>query len=156
MHADGNSEKFAMRMHRERSRAIGDVIARLFHAMAVRIAGQQSKQENAMDPLQGEPAVWIPARTTVMLPEAAQQVVACDAGTIWITQGDGNDYVLTAGQRLALHPRDKVIVSAMAKPARVRYAVARAERDNCGADGGQSEVERFSSQRERSKNIWTQ
>ncbi|MDB5868089.1 MAG: hypothetical protein JWP96_421 [Polaromonas sp.] len=59
----------------------------------------------------------------IVLPTSAQQTIACDAGTVWITQGDGEDYVLTAGQSLTLAPRDKVIILALFAPAVVRRIV---------------------------------
>jgi hypothetical protein len=55
-----------------------------------------------------------------MLPAWTRLTIACDAGTVWITQGDGRDYVLRAGQSLTLAPRDKVIVLAMFGSAVVR------------------------------------
>lgn len=75
-----------------------------------------------------EPALWLPTRTPVALPDGKHQTVVCEAGTVWITQGDGDDYVLNAGQSLALQPKDKVIVTAMFAPALVRCEAQRVER----------------------------
>jgi hypothetical protein len=70
---------------------------------------------------QPEAAIRISPRAPFVLPASGHQTIGCDAGTVWITCGDGEDYVLTAGQRLALAPADEVIViSAMFAPALVR------------------------------------
>jgi hypothetical protein len=58
--------------------------------------------------------------TPLVLARSSRATLVCDKGTLWITQGDGNDYILKAGQRLVLAPRDKVIVKAMHGPAWVR------------------------------------
>ena len=69
-----------------------------------------------------EAATWIWPGAPMVLPASAWQTIACDAGTLWLTQGDGEDYVLTAGQRLTLAPRDEVVITAMRVPAIVRCA----------------------------------
>jgi len=65
---------------------------------------------------------WIWPRKPLVLPMASRLVIACDAGTVWVTHGDGNDYVLKAGEKSALHPTDNVVVTAMAGTAVVRHA----------------------------------
>jgi len=56
----------------------------------------------------------------MVLPASVRQTIRCEVGTVWITQGDGEDYILIAGQHLALQPRDEVIVAAMFAPSVVR------------------------------------
>lgn len=63
---------------------------------------------------------WIWPKAPLVLTTLEQQTIACDIGTVWITQGDSNDYVLKAGEKLALRPRDDVLVTAMSGPALVR------------------------------------
>lgn len=70
-------------------------------------------------------AISIAPRQPLVLPARDGQTIFCDSGTVWVTQGDGEDYVLTAGEKLILAPADKVIVSAMAKVARIRYGSQR-------------------------------
>lgn len=65
---------------------------------------------------------WIWPRKPLVLPLASRLLISCNAGTVWITQGDGNDYVLKAGGTLALHPTDNVVITAMAGTAFVRQA----------------------------------
>jgi AhpD family alkylhydroperoxidase len=65
-------------------------------------------------------AHWIWPKAPLVLSKAEPQTIACDIGTVWITQGDSNDYVLKAGEKLALRPVDAVIVTAMSGPALVR------------------------------------
>ena len=79
-----------------------------------------SAQELGANAVQAEGVTVICPRVPIVLPASAQQTIACDAGTVWITQGDSEDYVLTAGQSLTLAPRDKVIILAMFAPAVVR------------------------------------
>lgn len=59
-------------------------------------------------------------RSPIVLADPEYQAIACDDGMVWITQGDGSDYVLTAGQSLALRPRDDVVIMAMNAPAIIR------------------------------------
>lgn len=66
------------------------------------------------DPMQISP------HASLLLASSSRATLVCDKGTLWITQGDGNDYLLTAGQSLALAPRDKVIVKAIHGAAWVR------------------------------------
>jgi len=77
-------------------------------------------QESGVQALPAGSATWIRPSAPIVLPASVRHTIACDAGTLWITQGDGEDYILTAGQCLALTPKDEVIVSAMAVPAAVR------------------------------------
>jgi hypothetical protein len=84
--------------------------------------GPSREQYRAGDRAVPRPAAitWIRPGAPVVLPASVRQTIACEAGTVWITQGDSEDYVLTAGQRLALAPRDEVVVSAMFAPAVIR------------------------------------
>ncbi|MDB5931369.1 MAG: hypothetical protein JWR60_3076 [Polaromonas sp.] len=72
------------------------------------------------DALQAEAVTVLGPSEPLVLPNWAPMTIACEAGTVWITQGDGSDYVLRAGQRLALAPRETVIVMAMLGSAVVR------------------------------------
>lgn len=56
---------------------------------------------------------WISPKKPLVLPKSEQQTISCMAGTVWITQGDSMDYVLNAGEMLALTPKNEVIVSAV-------------------------------------------
>ena len=73
----------------------------------------------SLQDLSGDAMQMLPA-TPLVLARSSHATLVCDKGTLWITQGDGNDYILKAGQRLVLAPRDKVIVKAMHGPAWVR------------------------------------
>lgn len=74
----------------------------------------------ATAPHEGEAATWIWPGAPMVLPASVRQTIQCEAGTVWITQGDGEDYILIAGQHLVLQPRDQVIVTAMFAPSVVR------------------------------------
>jgi hypothetical protein len=65
-------------------------------------------------------AMRINPHAPLLLAKSSCATLVCDEGTLWITQGDGHDYLLTPGQSLALAPRDKVIVKAMHGAAQVR------------------------------------
>lgn len=79
-----------------------------------------SAQEFGANAVPAEEVTVLSERVPMVLPALAHQTIMCDAGTVWITQGDSKDYVLNAGQSLALAPRDQVIVLAMFAPAVVR------------------------------------
>lgn len=64
---------------------------------------------------------WIGPRQPLVLPMTSRLVIACDAGIVWITQGDGNDYVLKAREESVFQPADKVIITAMGGRAFVRH-----------------------------------
>jgi hypothetical protein len=82
-----------------------------------------------MGALLPEAVTRIYPRSPLVLAASAGQAITCDEGTVWITQGDREDYVLIAGQYLALAPTDQVIVSAMFAPAVVRRLGARRENE---------------------------
>ncbi|HJU71498.1 MAG TPA: DUF2917 domain-containing protein [Paucimonas sp.] len=67
-----------------------------------------------------QPAMQLAPRSPIVLADPEYQTIVCDDGMVWITQGDGSDYVLTAGQSLALRPRDDVVIMAMNAPAIIR------------------------------------
>jgi AhpD family alkylhydroperoxidase len=79
--------------------------------------GAGSANGRAAQNLSGQ---WILPKAPLVLSKAEQQTIACDIGTVWITQGDSNDYVLKSGEQLALRPFDDVVVTAMSGPALVR------------------------------------
>lgn len=64
---------------------------------------------------------WIEPRQPLVMPMTSRLVIACDAGSVWITQGDSNDYVLQAGEELVVQPVGTVIITAMKDAAFVRY-----------------------------------
>jgi hypothetical protein len=71
----------------------------------------------------------LPAHATVAFDAPFGDTVFCETGSLWITQGDGQDYVLSAGESLALAPRDTVVIAVMAEPTvarRLRPAIPRA------------------------------
>lgn len=68
----------------------------------------------------GDIALQLAPRHAAALPAMAHATVVCDDGVVWLTQGDGEDYVLTRGERIVLHPRDVVVAMALAVPARLR------------------------------------
>lgn len=131
-----NYVEIAARVRRERSLAVRAAIVSAIRACGrvaakaaslatslwalTRASPPAAAQEPGARALPVEPATWICPGAPIVLPASVQQTIACDAGTVWITQGDCEDYVLTAGQCLALTPADEVIVSAMAAPAVVR------------------------------------
>ena len=94
-------------------------LARSVRAFA-RASRPVSAQALGANALQAKGATVIAPHVPIVLPASAQQTIACDAGTVWITQGDSDDYVLTAGQSLTLAPRDKVVIVALFTPAVVR------------------------------------
>jgi hypothetical protein len=131
-----NYTAIAARARREQSQVVGASIISVFHAFG-RVAAKfvrpaknlmfftrthrsVAAPEPGAEAEQVEVATWIRPQAPIVLPASVQQTIACDAGTVWITQGDSQDYVLTAGQRLTLHPTDKVIITAMFVPALVR------------------------------------
>lgn len=60
----------------------------------------------------------------VELADGAADALVCLSGVLWVTaHGSGEDVVLTAGQRLALRGRTRVVVQALG-PARYRLAQA--------------------------------
>lgn len=65
---------------------------------------------------------WIVLNVPLVLPATHSRTVFCDVGTVWITQGDNNDFVLSAGEKLQLHPLDTLVVTAMAGSALIRYS----------------------------------
>lgn len=40
-------------------------------------------------------------------------VVRCTAGTLWLTKGDGCDYLIPAGRRITLAKREQALVEAL-------------------------------------------
>ena len=76
----------------------------------------------------GADGSWIAPRRPLILSGHGRQTISCDSGVVWITQGDGEDYVLMAGEKLTLAARDTVIVSAMANPALIRRSHAAGKR----------------------------
>lgn len=60
---------------------------------------------------------WLSPRAPLVLPASDHQTITCNVGTVWITQGDSTDYVLSAGGTVVLQPKEDVIVSAMRGPA---------------------------------------
>jgi AhpD family alkylhydroperoxidase len=127
-----DSVAIANRARAARSRAIGTaagggakslqvfmspLIRRLtgFSASKPTVSGLNGSKQNS--------ARWIWPKKPLVLGDLQQQTVYCDVGTIWITQGDSNDYVLKAGEKLILHPRDEVIINAMAGPALIRLTL---------------------------------
>ena len=81
--------------------------------------GSQYRSENG-NAEKGDAGQWILPKMPLVLQRSNQQTITCDVGTIWITQGDTHDYVLNAGQSLALRPAGSVIVTAMSGSALVR------------------------------------
>lgn len=73
------------------------------------------------DSVQSTSARWVWPKKPLVLGSSRQGTVSCDIGTVWITQGDGRDYVLMAGEQVTLHPADDVIIAAMVSPALVRH-----------------------------------
>lgn len=63
---------------------------------------------------------WIQPKMPLVLPKLQRQTIHCITGSVWLTQGDGNDYLLKAGEALTLHPVDTVLITAMAGPALIR------------------------------------
>lgn len=82
----------------------------------------ESQLQSAVQALRDEPALWLSAGAVTLLPAGEHQVVGCDAGMVWITQGDGRDLVLSAGQQIELHPEEQIVITAMFAPALVRCA----------------------------------
>lgn len=71
----------------------------------------------------------LPDRSTASFDAAPGETVFCESGSLWITQGDGKDYILNAGESLTLAPKDSVVIAVMAGPAiawRQHPAAARA------------------------------
>ncbi|HJV76229.1 MAG TPA: DUF2917 domain-containing protein [Noviherbaspirillum sp.] len=64
---------------------------------------------------------WIEPRQPLVLPMSSRLVIACDAGTVWITQGDNDDYVLKAREEAVFQPAGKVVVTAIKGSALVRH-----------------------------------
>lgn len=111
-HAFGTQPAAAgTRMHR---------MARVFAALAARRGGRQEQERDAER--------WLSPREPLVLAPSDRRTITCEAGTVWITQGDTADYVLEAGQSLALRPAGEVVVTAMKRPARIRQAALRESR----------------------------
>ena len=65
---------------------------------------------------------WIKPRQPLVLPMTSRLVIACDAGAVWITQGDNNDYVLKTGEEAVFQPAGKVVITAIKGSALVRHS----------------------------------
>jgi hypothetical protein len=50
-------------------------------------------------------------------------VLRCNAGTVWLTKGDGIDYLIPAGRRLVLAKGESALVEAL-EPAELRLGEA--------------------------------
>jgi|GEM_PF-5901133 len=110
--------------HRTRhAPTLADAYARasaLLAALARQIASDRAAGGEAAVPQIS--ARRLAPREAVVLQASAGQEIACDAGTLWITQGDGRDIVLAEGDRVVLRPTDTVVVCAMSGPAAFRHA----------------------------------
>ncbi|RZI44529.1 DUF2917 domain-containing protein [Herbaspirillum sp. HC18] len=112
-------ELIAARARRAQSRALGDALAgalRFFTSYAAQFVRTVMKPPLPSNRPSGA-GEWIRPNAPLVLQRPDRETITCDMGTVWITQGDSNDYVLEAGQSLTLHPRDEVLVTAMRRPA---------------------------------------
>lgn len=73
---------------------------------------------------QGSTVRRIDPKEPLVLAHDNVRMVVCMAGTVWVTQGGGSDYILNAGENLRLEPADSVVVSAMRGSATVRYGAS--------------------------------
>lgn len=117
-------ELIAARARHAQSRALGNALAGALHFFASHAAQFVRAVMKAPSPLNQASGAgeWIRPNAPLVLPRPDRETITCDMGTVWITQGDSNDYVLEAGQSLTLHPRDEVIVTAMRRPALIHRA----------------------------------
>lgn len=121
-----NAALIAHRAGKSQSMAFRTAVSRVLRAIASCVAQipRRTMLRKRGDAETSDAGQWIRPRVPIVLPPSDLHMVVCDAGTIWITQGDTNDYVLNAGQSLALRPAGKVIVTAMSGPALVRHTRA--------------------------------
>lgn len=131
--AQEDSTTLVRRARQIQSRTMGSSIScalRAIASLAVRLTrpgmelmhlpwGSRSRSEKGNSEMD-DAGQWISPKVPLVLRLLNQQTITCDVGTIWITHGDTNDYVLKAGQSLALRPAGSVIVTAMSAPALVR------------------------------------
>lgn len=103
--------------------AAKELLAFAFRFIQPRVAGKRAER-NALgqSEIADGPGRWIAPKAPFVLPPSYSRTVFCDVGTVWITQGDNNDFVLNAGEKLDLHPVDTLVVTAMAGPALIRYS----------------------------------
>lgn len=99
-------------------RAAKGLLALVPHVVHARIARPLAAEDSKSSQCSGQ---WIEPRQPLVLPMSSRLVIACDAGTLWITLGDNDDYVLKAGEEAVFQPADKVVVTAIKGSALVRH-----------------------------------